>query len=187
MKHRLQYYIKLLFACGLLVICASATASAQQARLNLDSLKNLEAKASDSVEVTLDENTIKLASKFLSDKKIDEAEVKKLVQALKGVYVKSFQFEHSDAYTKEDVDQIRSQLTAPGWTRLVGVHSKRSDNVDVYMMNDGDNITGIAVIAASKRELLVVNIVGPIDLEKLIRLSGKLGIPDLDIDIIKKP
>jgi hypothetical protein len=168
-------------------MCGHATANAQNAKLNLDSLTKLETKASDTVEVTMDENSIKLASKFLSDQKIDEAEVKKMVSALKGVYVKVFQFEHSTDYTKEDIEPIRSQLAAPGWTKLVGVHSKRSDNVDVYMMTQGETITGIAVIAASDRELIVVNIVGPIDLEKLVHLSGHLGIPDLNIDINKKP
>ena len=188
MKSSLQYSIKLLCACALFVICASGITSAQNAKLNLDSLTKLDAKASDTVDVSLDESNIKLASKLLSDKRIDEAEVKKLVSALKGVYVKVFEFEHDNDYTKEDVDQIRSQLTSPGWTRLVGVHSKKSDNVDVYMMTEADNIIGIAVIAASKRELVVVNIVGPIDLDKLMRLAGKLGIPrDLDIEITKKP
>ena len=187
MKRLPQYFVKLLCALALFVVCSAASASAQQAKINLDSLAKLEAKASDTVEVTLDENSIKLASKLLSDKKIDEAEVKKLVSALKGVYVKVFQFDHDNDYAKEDVDQIRSQLTTPRWTRLVGVHSKKNDNVDVYMMTDADNIIGIAVIAASRRELVVVNIVGPIDLEKLMRLAGHLGIPDFDIDIVKKP
>jgi hypothetical protein len=183
-----QYYIRILFTFALFVLCATGTVNAQQAKINLDSLTKLDAKASETVDVALDENSIKLASKFLSDKKIDEAEVKKLISVLKGVYVKVFDFDRDDGYTKEDVDQIRSQLTGPGWARLVGVHSKKSDNVDVYMMTEADNIIGIAVIAASKRELVVVNIVGPIDLEKLSKLAGRLGIPsDLDIDIIKKP
>ena len=187
MKRILQYPIKFFCAFALFVMCASATAFAQNPRINLDSLSKLEEKASDTVDVTLDENSIKLASKFLSDRKIDEAEVKKMISALKGVYVKVFQFDHSDDYTKEDVEPIRSQLTAPGWVKLVGVHSKRSDNVDVYMMSDDDKITGITVIAAGRKELVVVNIVGPIDLDKLTHLYGHFGIPDLDIDIIKKP
>jgi len=54
-------------------------------------------------------------------------------------------------------------------------------------MFSNKRITGIAVIAASRRELVIVNIVGPIDLDKLSHLYGHFGIPDLDIDIIKKP
>jgi hypothetical protein len=33
----------------------------------------------------------------------------------------------------------------------------------------------------------VVNIVGPVDLEKLSRLEGNLGIPDLGVEAPKKP
>jgi len=43
------------------------------------------------------------------------------------------------------------------------------------------------VLAAEDKELTVVNIVGNIDLEKLARLEGHLGIPDLEIGPSKKP
>ena len=42
---------------------------------------------------------------------------------------------------------------------------------------------GLAIIAAEPKELVIVNIVGPIDLEKLSQLEGIFGIPDLNIRI----
>ena len=59
-------------------------------------LDKLAAKASDVVDVSLDGALLQLASRFLSDKDPDEANVKKLVGGLKGVYVKSFTFEDRD-------------------------------------------------------------------------------------------
>jgi hypothetical protein len=70
---------------------------------------------------------------------------------------------------------------------MVGVtSSKGGQNAEVYMMMSGNQINGITVIAADKKELAVVNIVGSIDLDKLSRLSGKFGIPSLDINLGNK-
>jgi hypothetical protein len=38
------------------------------------------------------------------------------------------------------------------------------------------------VLHTDDRELTVVNIVGPVDLDKLAQLDGQLGIPDLGIE-----
>ena len=43
-------------------------------------------------------------------------------------------------------------------------------------------IGGLAVLHTDQQELTVVNIVGPVDLQKLARLEGHLGIPDLEIE-----
>ena len=49
-------------------------------------------------------------------------------------------------------------------------------------MRTGDQVSGLAVLATDPKELTVVNIVGPIDLEKLTQLEGQFGIPDLDLE-----
>ncbi len=108
------------------------------------------------------------------------------MSGLKGIYVRAFDFDKEGMYAMSDVDSVRAQLRAPGWTRMVGVKShKAGDNVEVFMMISGNQVNGIAVIAADPKALAVINIVGSIDLEKLIKLSGKLGIPNLDIDLGK--
>ena len=57
------------------------------------SLDRLAAKATEVVDVTMDANLLQLASRFLSDKDADDAQVKKLIGGLKGIYVRSFEFE----------------------------------------------------------------------------------------------
>jgi hypothetical protein len=44
-----------------------------------------------------------------------------------------------------------------------------------------DRIAGLVVIAAEAKELTIVNIVGPIDLDQLSRLGGQFGIPKVDL------
>lgn len=176
--------IKSLRLTGLLFLIAVApalTVSAQDIRLQLNNLDKLEAKASDSVDVTLDGALLHLAEKFLNTKDPKEAAIKELLAGLKGIYVKSFEFDKEGEYSMADVDAIRAQLRAPGWSRMVGVKRKKDgENAEVYIMT-GSQIGGIAIIATDPKELTVVNIVGTIDLDKLSQLSGKFGIPSIDL------
>lgn len=165
----------------LIAVGAALTVHAQDIRLQLDDLNKLEAKASDSVDITLDGALLHLAGVLLNNKDPKEAAVKELLAGLKGIYVKSFEFDKEGEYSLTDVEAIRAQLRAPGWSRMIGVKSKKDgENAEVYLMMTGSQVGGIAVIAADPKELTVVNIVGAIDLDKLSQLSGKFGIPSID-------
>lgn len=171
----------------LLVTCvASVPALGQNPRLQIKNLEKLSSKAAEVVDVTLDESMLKLASKFLAaERDEDQAEARELIKDLKGVYVKSFEFAKEGEYSQEDVEAIRSQLTAPGWTKIVGVRSKHDGDVaEVYLMTESNtrNILGLAIIAADPETLTVVNIIGPIDIDKLSALEGKMGIPRLGLE-----
>jgi hypothetical protein len=173
---------------ALLLIAASGAATrAQDSRLQLSSLDHLAAKASQSVDVNIDERLIRIALKVFSDQDAEEREIKKVVAGIKGIYVKSFEFENEGQYTAADLETIRTQLRAPGWTRLVNVRSKKEGNLEVYLLMNGDQVGGLAVVSSDVRELVVVNIVGPVDLEKLAKLEGHFGVPELDIEQKPKP
>jgi len=148
-------------------------------------LDHLAAKASETVDVNIDERLVQIAMKVFNDKDPDEAHIKKLVAGLKGIYVKSFEFDTDNQFNAADVDSIRNQLREPTWSRMVNVKSKRDSNVEVYISLSGSNINGLTVISFDPRELTVVNVVGPVDLEKLAQLEGSLGIPDLGVEITK--
>ncbi len=183
-------FVKLIRASaqrGIVLILLStlgvAMARAQEAKLQIEHLDKLAAKAEQVVEVTLDERLLQLAAKFLSSNNPTEAKIKEIVSGLKGVYVRVFEFEKPGEYAPADIETIRSQLRAPGWQKIVGVFSKRGgDNVDVHLKMQGDNIIGLAIVAADPTQLTFVNIIGPIDLEKLRQLEGQFGIPDLDLE-----
>jgi hypothetical protein len=76
-----------------------------------------------------------------------------------------------------------SQLRGGTWSKILGVKSKKGgENVEVYLNIIGDQINGLAVLSIDPKEFTVVNIVGPIDLEKLSKLEGQFGVPDLGIE-----
>ena len=160
---------------------AVMTANAQSAKLQLDQLDALANRASDVLDIKLDEHTLQITAKIFG-KDADEAEIRELLKNLKGIYVKNFSFDRENAYSPAEVESVVLQLKAPGWTKIVGIISKKDhDNVDVYLMTIGDQVQGLAVLSIEPKEITVVNIVGPINLEKLSELEGSFGIPNLNL------
>ncbi len=144
-------------------------------------LERLSAKAQNSVEVTLDGSLLRLAGKFLSDQDRDQAKAKELMAGLEAIYVRSFEFGADGAYDMADVDAVRAQLRGPGWSRIIGVKSKRNGkDADVFLKTtENGRIGGIVVITAEPRKLTVVNIAGTLDPAKIVDLSGRFHIPEL--------
>lgn len=177
----LQASLNVLSLVLLLVLGSTATTMAQSARLDMGQLERLGAKASETVDVNIDERMMQLAAKFLSGKDQDEIKVKELVSGLKGIYVKVFEFEREGDYLPADIEAIRSQLTNPGWAKVLSVTSKKEGGLEVYLMTNASQIGGLVVLATDPKELVVVNIIGPVDLEKLSQLEGHFGVPELEI------
>jgi hypothetical protein len=162
----------------LFVVTAHVVTTAQTAKLQLDQLDVLANRASETVDVKLDEHLMQTTAKFFSGKDSDDAEIRELLKTLKGIYVKSFTFEKENEYSPAEIDSVTEQLRGGGWSKIVGVTSKKDgDNVEVYLMSIGDQISGLAVVSLEAKELTVVNIVGPINLEKLTQLEGSFGVP----------
>ncbi len=167
------------FALATVLIFASLPGFAQNAKLELKNLDKLNSKAAEVNDVTLDGAMLELAWKFIqADGDPEAAQLRDILKGLKGIYVKNFEFDGPNQYSQADVEAIRTQLAAPGWQRIVesrSLHAKEHD--EIYIMKQGDLITGLAVLVAEPTELTVVNIVGPIDINKLAALEGHFGIP----------
>jgi len=185
MKLLIPKSIRAVAVCSALSVFAALPAYAQDpAKIDMSSLDKFAEKADKVINVTVDEQLLRLAASFLSDKKPDEAKIKELILGLKGVFVKRLEFERPGEFTLADVDAIRTQLSSPGWANVANVRSKREGNYDVALMSEGSIIKGLAVLAAEPRAFTVVNIVGPIDLAKLAELEGKFGIPHFGLEQI---
>jgi hypothetical protein len=157
-----------------------AAASAQGARLNLSFLDRLGERASEKQEITIDSSMLKTGSAFVpAGPKGDAA--KQIMSELEGIYVRSYEFDDPKAYSMDDINAIRKQLSAPGWTRIVSNEEKDKGGnwelQEVWLFNPGGKLGGIFIINSEPGELQVVNIVGPIDLNKLGGLGGIFGIP----------
>lgn len=167
----------------LVMSLAAVSANAQDARLQFDKLNALEAKARDVVEVNVDGKLLDLAKRVMS--KMSDQDAKKVATAisgLKGIYVRVYNFEKEGEYNVAEVDEIRAQLHSP-WEKLANVRSKRNNQkIDVFTMFTGDIMSGVAVVISEAKSVALVNVIGPIDIDLLVELSGKMNIPRIDIE-----
>src|SRR5437588_4927217 len=181
MKTLFQTLLKFALVSALLAI-GGVSATAQTAKLQLDQLDVLANRASETVDVKLDEHLMQTTAKFFSGKDPDDAEIRDLIKHVKGIYVKSFTFEKESEYSPAEVESVMTQLRGGGWSKIIGVTSKKDgDNVDVFLLSIGDQIGGLAVVSAEPKAFTVANVIGPIDLEKLSKIEGSFGVPYLNL------
>lgn len=177
-------YFLLSAVLPLFLLLAIVSANAQDARLRFENLNKLEDKASDVVEVNIDGKLLETAKRAMT--KVSDEDTKKVAQAisgLKGIYVRVYNFEKENNYNVSDVEQVRSQMQSPGWEKLVNVRSKKNNQkIDVFTMFTGDLVSGVAVVVSEAKTIAVVNVVGAIDIDTLVELSGKMNIPKIDIE-----
>jgi hypothetical protein len=175
----------------MVIICAlllpGISTAGAGARLDLSDFKGLAEKAVESVDITLDPSLLAIAGRFLDGGDPQDAATKEVIKGLQGIYVRSFSFDADGAYQDSDLEAIRRQLAAPGWSRLVQTRSRTAHTaVDIFVMKASDKAVGLALIASEPREFTIVNIVGAIDLDKLRRLEGQFGIPKIDAASVAK-
>lgn len=168
----------------------AASAAPLRGQLLLPEFAALADKASEVVNVTLDQRLLSMGCRFLNVDDPEQAEFRKVCIGLRGIFVRHFTFDKDFAYPKADIDSVRRQLNGPGWSQMVNVRSNKANtNVDVYVLIDGEKAQGLSIIASQPREFTIVNVVGSIDLEQLHDLKN-FGVPDLEIekkDAPKKP
>ncbi|HEX8173060.1 MAG TPA: DUF4252 domain-containing protein [Thermoanaerobaculia bacterium] len=167
------------FFCTLVLTIVTAMPAAAQ-RLNLD-FPDLADRADEVVDITLDASMLKMAAKFLGRDK-DEADVREMIRGLEAIYVRSYEFGSDGQYDKRLAERIKSQL-GPTWHPMVTVRSKTKENVNIYIdSRGGEDVRGLVIISADAREFTVVQIVGPIDIDRLASLEGEFGIPRFSRD-----
>jgi hypothetical protein len=171
-----------LAALGLAAALALPGQAFADPELKIPNFSHLSQKAVDSTDVTIDGFLMRIARKFAKADANDpeSAAAASFLEGIKSVRVRNFTFAEDDAYSKADVDSVRKQLSGPGWSALVQVHKRDpQEDVDVYVNMDGELVKGLAVIASEPREFTIVNIVGSIDIDKIGKLEGQFGIPQL--------
>ena len=177
-----QFYFT--FALLALVLAFSAVGLAQDAKLSFERLSSLQSKARDVVEVNVDGKLLELAKRVTT--KINDKDAKTVGQAisgLQGIYVRVYNFAEPNQYDMSDIDQIRAELNNPSWQKVANVRSKKNDQkVDIYTKFSGDLMSGAAVVISSTKSVALVNVIGVIDIETLVELSGRMNIPKVEID-----
>jgi hypothetical protein len=154
-------------------------AAAEPAPLRMPSFASLRQHATDSVDINLGWLPLHMLAWVMPDEDADSSEVKKAVQGLKSVQIRSYQFDADFAYPQAEIDALRAQLSQPGWSRVVQLHDRggKQEDVDIYVALDDHIVKGVAIIACEPREFTVLNIVGSVDLAQIARLRRTFAPP----------
>jgi hypothetical protein len=183
-------YLRSLAAAGFLAGCLAAglvlplraAAAEHTGRLELPSFSHLQSKATEVVDVTLGTWPLALASKLMEADDPESAEMKQVIAGIKSISVRSYEFDSDFVYSKADVDAVRSQLAAPGWTQLAQIRDrKKAQEVDVYVSLDDNSANGFAIVASEPRKFTILNIVGAIDLDQVAKLQRHIDLPEVSL------
>jgi len=168
---------------GIILTLVALPALAQEIKWPAN-FEKLAAKAAEATDINLDGALLHMAGIFLSGNKPDEAKAKALLAGIKSIQVKSFEFKNEGEYSQADLDAMRSQLRAPGWSKALSVIEKR-ESTEIFIKQENNRAAGIVILAAEPKELTVVYISGSVDLSQLSELGGRFGIPDIDLGPVK--
>jgi len=162
--------------------------AAQQPPFDFKSLDKFDSMTEHKTKITLDGDMLKLAGKFLGsddDKDKDVDSIKNLVNNLKGIYIRNYEFDKDGQYTQADIEPLRAYLKQQQWTKIVEQQDGKELS-EVYVQPiANEKFGGVAIIAAETRELTVVYISGAMNLSDLEKLGGNMGIPDVDLSDLK--
>jgi len=167
---------------GAALLYTVVVAGAQDSQLPLPPAveKELAAKASDVTEVTLGKNMLGFAAKFMNGKDEDEAATRKLIEGLQGIYVREYEFDKEGDYSMEQIEQLRKYFETSEWTAIVRERERKGrESTDVLVKMVNGQSHGMFVLEAEPKELTIVLILGPINVEDLSKLKGLSGLDSL--------
>jgi len=151
-------------------------------------VEQLKEKATEVTDINMDPNMLRLAVGAMNRDKASEEEVKKLVSSIKGICVRSYNFDKPVEYSDKDMDALRAQFNDSSWSNMVKVRNQKTgENVDVFSQTVNGAFAGFAIIAAEPQEFTFVRINGEIDLSQLAMLGKNFGIPKLNMPGQPKP
>jgi len=154
--------------------------------------KMLADRAMHVTEVTLDKNMLAFAAKFMANDKEDKDDkdsqaVQDMIRNLKGVYVREYDFDKDHSYSAEELEGLRKYFEGSDWSPMVHEKTKGAiEGTDVYVKLVNGQMQGLFVLDAEPRELTLVLILGPIDIDKIGALGGSFGIPKDAVKSVKK-
>jgi hypothetical protein len=151
--------------------------------LKLNTFEKLKDKASDSTDLTLSKDLLKMGAGFLGSD-ADAAKVKKLAAGLNGILIRSLEFEKEGAYTNADVQALIAEMGSPGWSLVISADEKSGSGHEISRVwikgSENGELGGLRILSAEPKELSAIEILGRVRLEDLKDLGG-LGVPDLNI------
>jgi len=149
----------------------AGTCLAQQ--IDLKSLDKFAPLAKSKTEIAMDESMLKSAASFLDDKNAQEGTAKAISKNIKGIFLRSYEFNQKGAVKPEDLKVVLDQLKTPNWNRFLR-NEEDGELTEIWMHTTNGQSDGLLLVSAEGDELTVINLVGTVNLSDLSSL-GNLG------------
>ncbi|MBM3762554.1 MAG: DUF4252 domain-containing protein [Acidobacteria bacterium] len=149
--------------------------SAQE--LDLGFLKGLESKAKEATEINLGPEQIQLMMGFSGEA---SKELLGLGKSIERVQVKVLEFDKDGMYSVADMEALKTKLRSSEFSPLIS-HKEKGGFTEIVMRKGPKGNRGFVILSAEAREVTIVNIVGELDLASLGKLTGKFGIPNIQM------
>ncbi len=160
-------------AAALLALPLLAYAGAGQ--FGLPALPELRARATERIDINLGRRALQFVGWLIDEHDPEGAAVRRIIQGLTSVRIVSYEFTSDVECPAADLAALRSQLSSPPWTQVVHTQdAARHEDVDIYIATDERKIEGTAIMACEPRELTILHIVGPMDLDQIAALRKTL-------------
>lgn len=160
------------------VILAAALVPLYAQQIDYSLFDRLAEKAKESAIVNLGPEQLSL----LAGTQAKEAgkDLGELLKTLKGIQVRSFEFEQPGQYDLNAVRALGDRIKGSGtWVPLVTVKQKEEFTEILIRKGADGKADGLLILAAEPKELTLVHIDGVGDLASLARLGGLAGIPEI--------
>jgi hypothetical protein len=178
MKPRIRLPQVLMMTALAIALLPLATV-AQGAKIRMPDFSGLAEKASESVDIALDGESLKSAGSLFGGSRgpRNDAQIAEVLQGLQGIYIKTFEFDGPGQYSMRDIESVVRQVEREGWKKLLSVREK-DERVEMWIRDDHED-GGMFFVASEPEELVLINIVGKVNLESMRQLQGRMGIPNL--------
>ncbi len=144
-------------------------------------LSRLSTQAVAKESFTFDRTMLTAASSLMSD---NDADLKQAVAKLDGLSVHTLRFAAPGTADPAQIDAIREAYHLRGWKHLVTATNTggpvHTQTTDIWLVLDGANVRGTAVLVESPKSLTLATMAGNLSPVDLIHLRGHFHIPDFD-------
>jgi len=179
MRNRIAFSMAGL-AIGVLALASSVTAQTTALPMPPPVEKELAARASNVTEVTLGKGMLAFAAKFMDGKDKDDQATKRLIEGLEGIYVREYEFDKEGEFSMEEIDKLRQYFETSEWSPIVRERERKTgETTDVMVKLVNGESHGMFILTVEPKELTIVLILGPINLDELGSLKGLSGLGSL--------
>ena len=92
-----------------------------------------------------------------------------LLSGVQEVHVRHYEFAKTGAWSDQDLEPLRKQVSGSDWSRVVNVKEK-DESAEVFVQSQGGKVGSCLILATEAKELSVVYLMGTLTLAQMKEL-----------------